>query len=91
MKKITIIALLLMSIMASCVDKNHIKDQNRFIVYDIYMVDGMSYYRTRRVNHNDWADSKVSFRDTMGKFNTGDTLILVKEKEYDEIKQRLLQ
>ena len=91
MKKITAIALLFISIMASCGDKDHISDPNRFIVYDICIYEGMSYYKACRVNHNEWADTKVFFRDTIGKFNTGDTLILVKEKEYDKIKQRLLQ
>ena len=86
MKKITAIALLLISIMASCGDKNHIANKNRFIVYDIYIDDGMSYYRTNRVNHDGWVDQRVFFRDTIGKFNIGDTLILVKEKEYDKIK-----
>lgn len=41
MKKITAIALLLISIMASCGDENHISDPNRFIVYDIYIYEGM--------------------------------------------------
>lgn len=91
MKKITAIALLLISIMASCGDKNHIANKNRFIVYDIYIDDEMSCYRANRVNHDGWIDQRVIFKDTIGKFNVGDTLILVKKKEYDKIKQRLLQ
>lgn len=53
MKKITAIALLFISIMASCGDKNHISDPNRFIVYDICIYEGMSYYKACRVNHNE--------------------------------------
>lgn len=91
MKKIIAITLLFILIMASCIDKNHIPNQNRFVVYDIYIDDGMSCYKACRVNHDGCTDTKLFFRDTIGKFNTGDTLILVKEKEYDKIKQRLLQ
>lgn len=91
MKKATVIALLFILIMASCRDKNYIQDQNRFVVHDIFINDGMSYYKAYRVNHNKWIDSKLFFRDTIGKFNVGDTLILIKEKEYDKTKQRLLQ
>lgn len=69
MKKITAIALLFISIMASCGDKNHIVNKNRFIVYDIYIDDEMSCYRANKVDHDGWIDQRVIFKDTILRYS----------------------